>query len=81
MNVILFVDLETKASIYAKVIQNGSNYVCADCGFETAYKNSCVNHIEAKHVENIYFCQMCQKHFNSKAALSMHNHRYHRKTH
>ena len=48
--------LRKKAKILAKIMQVGpSQYLCRDCGFSTSYKNSIMNHIEAKHVENFYF--------------------------
>ena len=36
-----------KFFILSKVIQSDTDQTCADCGFVTLYKNSCVNHIEA----------------------------------
>ena len=72
-------DFETKQKILSKMIQVGpSQFSCSDCGFSTSYKNSVMNHIEAKHVGNYYFCQQCQKEFSSRVALKMHNSRTHR---
>ena len=70
---------DSKMGIYSKVIQSGPNqFTCSECGFVTSYKNSCVNHIEAKHMLNSYFCYLCQKNMSSKAALNMHKFRYHK---
>jgi len=70
---------DSKRGIYSKVIQSGpSEFSCSECGFVTSYKNSCVNHIEAKHMLNSYFCYLCQKNMSSKAALNMHKFRYHK---
>ena len=72
-------DLETKQKILSKMIQVGpSQFSCSDCGFSTSYKNSVMNHIEAKHVGNFYFCHQCEKEFSSRVALNMHNSRHHR---
>ena len=39
---------DNKSFILSKVIQSDTDqFTCADCGFVTLYKNSCVNHIEA----------------------------------
>ena len=70
---------ETKQKILSKMIQVGpSQFSCSDCGFSTSYKNSMMNHIEAKHVGNFYFCPQCEKEFSSRVALNMHNSRHHR---
>jgi len=69
---------DAKEKILSKVIQVGpSQFSCSDCGFSTSYKNSIMNHIEAKHVGNFYFCPPCEKEFSSRAALNMHNSRHH----
>ena len=72
-------ELERKLLIQTKIINSGPNaFHCADCGFTTAYKNSLVNHIEAKHVEGVYTCTKCGREYNSKVALTMHDTRSHR---
>jgi len=72
-------EIERKLLIQTKIISSGpSSFHCADCGFMTAYKNSLVNHIEAKHVGGVYTCAKCGREYNSKVALTMHDSRSHR---
>ena len=53
-------------------------FQCADCTFTTSYKNSLVNHIEAKHIDGLVICRKCDREFNSRVALSMHDSRIHK---
>ena len=65
--------------LVSKVVQSpNGEFSCTECGFVTKFKNSCINHIEAKHGTNTYECVICQKVMTSRAALNNHNHRYHR---
>ena len=74
-----FLHVEKKLRIQNKIISLGPNmFQCADCAFSTSYKNSLVNHIEAKHIGEIFTCHKCDKEFNSRVALSMHDSRIHK---
>ena len=74
-------ELEQRLQIQQKIIAfSPSSFGCADCPFTSSYKNSMVNHIEARHSDGVvYPCPVCDKVCNSRVALSMHNRRVHLK--
>ena len=60
------------------ICEGPSSFRCTDCTFQTAYKSSLVNHIEAKHFNYSYSCNLCGRVQSSKASLNMHFMRVHR---
>jgi len=54
-----------------------NQFMCSVCGFTNTYKNSMLNHIEAKHSHQVYGCTLCYKKCSSKHNLVMHMRRAH----
>jgi len=72
-------ELQRRVNLQSKMICEGpSSFRCTDCTFQTAYKSSLVNHIEAKHFNYSYSCNLCGRVHSSKASLNMHFMRVHR---
>ena len=72
-------ELQRRVNLQSKMICEGpSSFRCMDCTFQTAYKSSLVNHIEAKHFNYSYSCNLCGRVQSSKASLNMHFMRVHR---
>lgn len=70
--------LEYMAELLSKMICLGPrSYQCSECGFSNSYKNSMINHIEARHSDGVYQCSLCEKQCNSKHSLNMHMRRTH----
>jgi hypothetical protein len=74
-------ELEQRQQIQQKIIIfSPSSFGCSDCPFVSSYKNSMMNHIEARHIEGVYYpCRSCHKVCNSRVALAMHTRRVHMK--
>merc|ERR1711874_315026 len=72
-------EMQRRLNLQSKMICDGPNsFRCTDCNFKTAYKSSLVNHIEAKHFDCSYSCDICGRVHSSKASLNMHFSRVHR---
>ena len=72
-------EMQRRVNLQSKMICEGpSSFRCTDCTFQTAYKSSLVNHIEAKHFNYSYSCSLCGRVHSSKASLNMHFMRVHR---
>ena len=54
------------------------NLCCKLCDYRSRNSNHVKNHIESKHLEGYFKCEMCQKVCPTRNALNMHIHRKHK---
>jgi len=68
----VFTDLQSKF-----ICLGPKSFQCLECGFTNSYKNSMMNHVEARHSEEMYVCSLCSKECSSRHSLNMHMRRTH----
>ena len=56
-------------------------YTCKICSGQFKRKYTAKLHVESKHFPSIngYYCQLCDKYFNTFSAIKSHNYLYHNK--
>lgn len=52
--------------------QSKNNFTCDDCGYSCKLKLSILNHVQMKHLNNIFKCPACEKSFGSQFNLNRH---------
>ena len=60
-----------------KMLRTDSGWCCTDCDYVTNVPGNLKRHVESKHIDSNYSCDICGKQNKTKNALYMHKTRSH----
>jgi len=70
-------NLAADAAVRSKMEKHGGLWRCVDCGYEDSV-NIVYKHVEANHVEVVFYCNICHKSHKNRASFLTHKSRNHK---
>ena len=69
---------EIVAEIQSFMQFDGQQWECKDCGYRSPMKHVVYNHIDSKHMDNMYPCNICGKSSSTQHSLKEHIRKQHK---
>jgi len=70
-------EIDAEISSFMKFDELTRNWICCQCSYQHSLKHVVFNHIDGKHMDNLYPCSYCDKLCKSQHSLSEHTRRMH----